>query len=196
MNALIERLDLYLKNNYPQVFTTFNTGATQMYLDYLESIIGLKMPEDFKSFYSHHNGQSEYMSLFNGDSLLDIKNIIREWKAWEEITPKMEEDSLKEYGVIIESSPDLGVKSNWWNKAWIPITWNGCGDSYCIDLDPTEDGNLGQIIRMCHDDASRELVATSFNDWIEKYVEDLEKDNYEFSDSIGVIGLWEKGSFD
>jgi len=75
---------------------------------------------------------------------------------------------------------------------WIPITANGSGDNYCIDLDPTDEGQKGQIIRMWHDDPQRELVSSSFRQWIYDYIADLENNVYEASDDIGWGGVVRK----
>ena len=83
----------------------------------------------------------------------------------------------------------MGIKNDWWNTAWIPITSNGSGDHYWIDLDPDNDGNKGQIIRMLHDHPDRELISPSFRQWITDYTNDLENGLYTTSNDIGWGGV-------
>ena len=84
--------------------------------------------------------------------------------------------------------PDKGIKNDWWNDSWIPITYDGSGNHYCLDLDPTEEGIYGQIIRMWHDDAERTLVANSFKEWIVDYKDKLVSGQMVYSeDYFGII---------
>lgn len=190
MKNILEKLHHIFQNKYPQILDTLNPGADLYRISELEQKIGMTLPDSFKDFYQVHDGQKlTGLSLFDGDYLLSIDEILREWLQWKEVTPKIEADILATYGDKLASEPDLGIRNNWWNPAWIPITSNGCGDNFCIDLDPTEEGTFGQIIRMIHDHPRRELQANSFDSWINQYISDLEADKYYFSDSIGWGGL-------
>jgi len=183
----------WLKGNHPAVISTLNIGALPDDIKKLESLIGTHMPTDFKEFYSIHNGQSfTHLRLFDGDILLSISDIIAEWIQWKDVLPIINENCVKDFGSPAESSPDPGIKNDWWNLLWIPITANGSGDNYCIDLDPTDEGQKGQIIRMWHDDPQRELVSSSFRQWIYDYIADLENNVYEASDDIGWGGVVRK----
>jgi len=172
---------------------TLNNPASQHDLEQLESSIGQELPKDFKEFYSIHNGQKwTHLNLFDGDRLLPLDEILQEWNTWNSVLPDINEVTQKQFGEPVTSTPELGIKNDWWNKSWIPVTSNGCGDNYCIDLDPTNEGTKGQIIRMLHDDANRELIASSFSAWISKYVDDLESGVYETSDDVGWGGIVKK----
>lgn len=190
MEEVWRRIQLEFDKKYPIMNSTLNTGVSESDFFELEKIIGNPLPNEFKEFYRVHNGQQQtHLTLFDGDLLLDTNRIIQEWQNWHAILPEIEQQVLNEFGSRIESSPEKGIKKDWWNRNWIPFTSNGCGDSFCIDLDPDAEGKYGQIIRMWHDDALRELVAESFKDWIEKYILDLQDNKYEFSDSLGWGGL-------
>lgn len=190
MQEIITRLWLWLENNHPQFIETFNSAATNDDFKRLEAIIGLQLPQDFVELYSIFNGQKlTNLSLFSGDALMSIEDIIISYNQLKEVTPVIEDMVLKEYGTESKSEPEEGIRDDWWNKGWIPITSDGCGDCYCIDLNPTAEGQYGQIIRFLHDDAYRELIAVSIKDFLFEYVEDLENWKYEFSDSISWGGL-------
>lgn len=183
----------WLTNNHPEVISTLNTGASPDDIEKLELIIGTSMPDDFKEFYSIHNGQSyTHLRLFDGDILLSTSDIIAEWKQWKDVLPTINEGCIEQFGSPAESSPDRGIKNDWWNLLWIPITANGSGDNYCIDMDPTDEGQKGQIIRMWHDDPQRELVSPSFRQWISNYIRDLENNIYKPSYDIGWGGVIRK----
>lgn len=190
MIEIWQRIENWIKVNHPAVLETLNPGATEQDFIELESVVNSKLPEDFKDFLSIHNGQSwTHLNLFNSDRLLSIEDIIDEWKNWSNVLPELDAQCREQYGVPASSLPEEGIKNDWWNHAWIPITSNGSGDSYCIDLDPTAKGQKGQIIRMWHDVPERELIAPSFSQWISEYVNDLENNLYVPSDDIGWGGI-------
>jgi len=187
------RIKNWLAKNHPVVIATLNAGALPEDIQKLQSVIGTAMPADFKEFYSIHDGQSfTHLKLFDGDILLSISDIILEWTQWKDVIPSINEDCIKQYGSPAESTPDPGIKKDWWNSLWIPITANGSGDNFCIDLDPAIQGQKGQIIRMCHDDARRDLISPSFKQWINEYISDLENGVYEASNDIGWGGVVRK----
>jgi cell wall assembly regulator SMI1 len=81
-----------------------------------------------------------------------------------------------------KGNPEAGIKDDWWNARWIPLTYDGSGNHDCLDLDPAPGGNVGQIIGMWHDDAHRALLAPSFTEWLKAFADDLEAGEYVISE--------------
>ena len=74
------------------------------------------------------------------------------------------------------------------NILWIPITYDGSGNHYCVDMDPAPDGTSGQIITMWHDGGERELMADSFTDWLTRLADEYERGEWVYSeDDWGVV---------
>ncbi|MEO1438716.1 MAG: SMI1/KNR4 family protein [Bacteroidota bacterium] len=183
MPALWERIEIWLQQNAKHLIPALNPPVSQAAIDELEQAIDAKLPTDFVEFLRIHNGQKyDSEGLMNTEELLSAERILDEWKVWK----KLLDDGIFEY----PSSPDKGVKSDWWNPKWIPITYDGHGNHLCLDLDPANGGRYGQIIHMWHDSAERECIAFSFKEWINTYVTDLEKGNYIYSE--GWAGLIHK----
>ncbi len=137
----------------------------------LETRLNVTLPEDFVDFYRVHNGQDEMAdNLIYGQELLSMRRIIAEWKIWKELLDKGK--------LADKANSDKGVKNEWWNPKWVPFTYDGAGNHYCLDLDPSEDGKVGQVIYLIHDDPKREVIAGSFIDFIKKYIGDLESGKY------------------
>ena len=67
------------------------------------------------------------------------------------------------------------------------MTYNGGGDHHCLDLAPAPGGDVGQIIRMWHDDVARCVEARSFRAWLEAYADELEHGHYSYSDDYGGL---------
>ncbi|CAH9017560.1 hypothetical protein NURINAE_00437 [Candidatus Nitrosacidococcus sp. I8] len=147
-------------------------------------MLGAQLPDDFIVFYKIHNGQiSEGPSFIDCEEWLSFEGIEYQWKVWKEL---LDGGAFSEGD--FKSSPDIEVKNDWWHPCWIPITYDGSGNHYCLDLVPTKEGNHGQIIRMWHDDDIRPLIASSFTAWIEDYKNKLIRGQLIYSeDYFGII---------
>lgn len=175
------KIENWLQNNANGIFDSLNEGAEEGDFEELEDLINKRLPDEFKAFYSIHNGQNyDDGGLIDTEELLSTQRIMEEWQVWKD---------LQEKGVFDEqvSEADDGIKEKWWHPAWIPLTYDGSGNHYCLDLSPDEGGTKGQIIRIWHDGPERELIASSFTEWIKGYAECLEKDEYVFSDEWGGV---------
>ena len=106
--------------------------------------------------------------------------MIDEWEIWKGV---MEDEE----GALDNQYSSVGVKNNWWNPLWIPITYDGAGNHYCLDLDPAPEGNYGQIIRMWHDNPERTIEANSFKDWVANYATQLKNGQLIYSIEYGGI---------
>jgi cell wall assembly regulator SMI1 len=172
MEEYWNRIKKWLEQNDSGRLKLLQKGADSTEINLLESTIGVKLPEDFVLFYSIHNGQTPYSKgIIIGEELLSTERILDEWNIWKALIDSNEFTD-------INGTPDAGIKNDWYNKSWIPITCDGAGNHYCLDLDPAGNGVYGQIIRVWHDDGTRTLEADSFRKWISYFVEDLEDGRY------------------
>lgn len=151
---------------------TFNPAAGEHEIFDAEAKLKVKLPDDFVEFYMIHNGQDEMSdNIIYGEEFLSLNRIIAEWKIWKQLFDSKKFEKLN-------SNPDKGVKNYWWNPLWIPFTYDGSGNYYCIDLDPDTNGIYGQVIRVLYDSPKRSIVANSFSNFIENYTNDLKNENY------------------
>ncbi|MEW6282217.1 MAG: WGR domain-containing protein [Candidatus Eremiobacterota bacterium] len=168
VRRLWDRAEKCLKAHHRKHYAALNKGATEAQIAKLEKEIGAALPDDFKASLRIHNGQdSDGPWVLRGWELLSCARIADEWGVWNDLYPDDFEDC--------EGEPDSPrVKNHWWHPRWIPITYNGGGDHHCLDLDPTPQGQVGQVIQMWHDDSPRTLEGSSFRDWFSRFVDDLE----------------------
>lgn len=164
-----------------------NAGASEADFAELEQTLGYALPEEFKELYRVANGEADDIyGVFAGEEWLSIERIIDEYNIWQELYQNgtFQEDDGTPYGC----EPEAGIKPDfWWNPKWIPLTADGSGNSKMIDLDPAEQGRVGQIIQMWHDDAAREKEAASLREFLQNYVRDLEAGLYVLDADYGVI---------
>jgi len=175
------KIENWLKINAAPVYESLNEGASDEDFEELEDLINKKLTENFKAFYRIHNGQTPMSEgLIDGEELLCISRIMEEWEVWKELDDRgVFDDSVSE--------ADKGVREDWWNPFWIPITYDGSGNHYCLDLSPDEGGKKGQIIRIWHDSAERELIASSLEEWMNDYADGLEEGSFVYSDEFGGV---------
>jgi cell wall assembly regulator SMI1 len=181
MEDIWQRIDTWLETHAPQVFQTLQPGASEAQILAAETALGVQFPEDVRRSYGLHNGQQDYTyGLCEGREFLSLERIQQEWQVWK---------SLLDGGDFEGSSGDseAGIRSDWWNPQWIPLTYDGAGNHDCLDLDPADGGSRGQIIAFWHDASDRTLVAPSFRTWWERYAEDLEAGLLVFSEEYGGI---------
>ncbi len=186
MTEIWKSIELKLTEIAPDILDNLNDGVTDGEVENLEKIINAKLPTDFTAFYKIHNGQTTGSAgLIECEELLSFERILDEWQIWKDL---LDSKNFEDNNGAFTSTPDTGIKNNWWNALWIPITYDGSGNHYCLDLDPTNQGNYGQIIRMWHDNAQRSWVANSFNEWITVYNDKLVGGQLVYSeDYFGII---------
>lgn len=186
METYWNRIKAVLEKIAPQLPGELNPGIDEKEIKALETGIGTQLPEDVIAFYKVHNGQStESAGLMNGEELLSAERIYDEWLVWKDL---LDNKDFEGKDGPYRSDPESGIKNDWWNPMWIPITYNGSGDHICIDLDPAEGGKKGQIIMMWHDDPQRTLEAGSFKEWIGRYVDLLESGQMVYDeDYFGIF---------
>lgn len=185
MKAKWEKIELWLQENAPEIYKSLNDGIGKTELAQLEYVLKSELPDDFVDFYLVHDGQEPDADwLLDGEEFLSARRMLEEYKIWLDL---FKNGDFKENGVAYKSTPDKGIKDDWWNPKWIPFTYNGSGDHLCIDLDPAEGGTYGQIIRMWHDDPERSLEANSLKEWIDRFAIGLENGQYVYSDEYGGV---------
>ena len=180
MNKEFERFKQWLSLNYSDGLIDLNPPATDYEIEELTKILGVELPNDFLDVLRTHNGQKgESAWLFDSQEFLSTHRIIEEFNTWKNLLNTQLQGK--------SSTPDEGVKNDWWNTNWIPFTSDGCGDHYCLDLSPTNTGTKGQIITLWYESGEREIVAPSFSLWFEEYVEQLYSGELIYSEEYNSI---------
>jgi cell wall assembly regulator SMI1 len=178
-----QRIEKWLAANAPEVLQHVQPGTTEEQLLATEDILGVRFPEDMRASYLLHDGCSNTIGFIHGLDFLSLEAILFQWHVWKDL---LDSDTFEG----IDSEPDEGVRSDWWNARWIPLTYNDMGDHYCLDLDPAPGGTQGQIITMWHDMPERTLIAKSFEDWFRQFAEALEAGEYTTSEEYdGLVRI-------
>ena len=184
METIWNRIETWLAIHAPEILDSLQPGATTQAINKAEAFLASKLPEDVKASYRLHNGQSESgHGLIDAWEFLSLERMRDEWQIWKDLLDAGEFDGTK-------SAPVGSIQSDWWNPNRIPLTYSGSGDHHCLDLDPAPGGQVGQIIIMWHDGEHREVIASSFKDWLRQFATDLEGGKYIFSkEACGLVAV-------
>jgi cell wall assembly regulator SMI1 len=186
MQAIWNAIETKLAEIAPAILQQLQPAATDAELRRLQHLIGAELPADFLAFYKVHNGQQpDSAGLIECEELLSLERIEDEWMVWKDL---LDGGHFEGEPGPVTSEPEAGIRNDWWNARWIPVTYDGSGNHYCLDLDPAEGGSYGQVIRMWHDSPERSLAAASFREWITAYKDQLEAGALVYSeDYFGIL---------
>lgn len=162
-----------LKDSLPELGNSLNAPASNEKIQLVEHTIGKTLPEDLKTFYRIHDGESGGIGLFFGLSFLSLDEAIADWKTWEEIA-----DDISTLDTDIISIPTNFIKENYANRFYFPISTDYSGNHIGIDLDPDEKGTFGQVINFGRDENIRYVIAFNITDFLQFILFQLKKGNY------------------
>lgn len=175
MQDIWKRIESWLEVNTPEIHSDLLPGATEEEIRSAEKFMDIEFPVDVKTSYQIHNGQLGNSSPFMGEwQLYSLTDMMSTWKMLKNLFDSGKFD--------VEGTPIGPVRAEWWNPKWIPVADNRTGDLHCLDLDPAPGGELGQIITFWHMDEQRERLANNFQEWLQRYAEDLENGKYTVED--------------
>lgn len=163
----------WLDTNNPAVANDFRKpldGQEGKKLVDIEKEGGFEIPEPLKFFVSLHHGQKDgdTSGLIFGSQLLGENEIYNEWNVWLNLL-----DLNEQFGPDMSSFPENAIKPTYANKLWIPLATDGSGNYIGMDLDPGEEGNVGQVITYGRDEDEKKLVADSLAEFLELFARQL-----------------------
>jgi len=181
-----KRIVEWLQLNSPSTLEYFQTPASIEQIDTAASQLGLKLPDELIAFYQIING-AESSGIFPshddwdymGFSPISLEQVVQDWNMLKESLEMGDFVGLK-----AESSE--GIANDWWNIGWIPFASNGGGDYYCIDIVPTNNGTVGQIISHSHESGIRKNLAISLGDYLSDLADLLENNEHIYDDEYGI----------
>ncbi|WP_201535286.1 SMI1/KNR4 family protein [Psychrobacter ciconiae] len=167
MEQIIKKIDDLIEEKIPKFKNTFYPPATDAEFESLEDAVGAKLPNEFKTLYKWHNGQSwsPYIPFHvaTQERLMPIAEMI-DW--YKELSGQLE------WGDIDEDV---------WKKSWLPFTDDGTGNSTCIDLSKD---NFGQIIYQDHEGDETHITFNSMSEWLEDLLNKMRVFDYSTWDYL------------
>jgi cell wall assembly regulator SMI1 len=182
-------LEGWLRENTPWINDSLHPPATESELQAFESLIGTRLPEDFRESFLIHNGQKlgrssledKMCNFFYEQYHYGIDWIVRNWETCRKIILP---------GVIgIERCEVVGpIKPVMRCEKLIEIT-SGSTHTYYLDLDPAPGGTFGQVVLYIHEEVKAVHRAASFRDWLLKLAVQYQLGVYTYDHADGIVTI-------
>jgi cell wall assembly regulator SMI1 len=192
MKATWDRIHVWLGEHAPQVLAGLRPGAGEEQIRAAENALGVALPEDVRTAYRVHDGEgaegtAPSPGVLFGRPWLSLDAVVKDWRTMQGLL-----DRKAFPDTPANAATDGPVRADWWNPCWLPVADAGMG-VFCIDLAPSANGRVGQIITVWNDGA-RGFLASSFADWLDDLASELEAG--EFTTSPDYSGLVRVGELD
>lgn len=181
---------LALEAYAPKILESLNPPASDDELDAFEKRLGIPLPENFRTLYRTFNGQKFGVLFSDGEclhrflSLEEIEMVKHQYinklithygTNWQNLT-------LPKQNVIFGDK----IKNRLYHNAWLPIAMSEeDADNwdemclFCLDLDPNDEGVVGQPIGVYFDELPEYYQVLSGHDelqwWFYEIIERLQK---------------------
>ena len=126
----------------------------------LEALISWDIPVDFRAFYTLKDGATNFIESDETD-ILSIEAIEKAWKSLETQRKAGAFNSKK------ITRTEANIQPKFWHQLWLPFARNKKGDWLYMDLQPTQSGKFGQVIRMNLNHGGHTVIASSFLEWLD-----------------------------
>ncbi|MBN3923028.1 SMI1/KNR4 family protein [Nostoc sp. NMS4] len=175
MKEILTRIETWFKKHLPEMLDTLNTAATDEEILELENQIQIELPSSFKELYKWHNGQVSraYPGIFYGLEFLSLSEIYRNWQVWAELV----DEGINKH-ILGQSYTPKKVKEIYASKKWIPFAFDWGGNHLGIDLDPHNQGTVGQVINFGRDEDIKFVFADDLGTFLNWFITQLESGNY------------------
>ncbi|MCX5741443.1 MAG: SMI1/KNR4 family protein [Proteobacteria bacterium] len=167
------RVEAWLAREHPAGAQILAPGASAAQLEQLVVDFGSALPADLRASLATHNGHAPgfqfdwfvHSCAFDCGGgpfkLLSIDEMLDEWRLRDHALTLSRDENAALAG------PAVGVRPVYWNRAgWLSLALGDDGDCFVVDLDPADDGTLGQVFAWYKADGAACVVAPSVEAWL------------------------------
>ncbi|CAN3367167.1 cell wall assembly regulator Smi1p [Diutina catenulata] len=214
VDSLWDRIEKWMEDEYPELEDCLEDGVTTADLNEFENDLGCgSLPTEFRQFYKRHDGQmrgGKPTGVLMGLTLMDLESIHEEHAVWCKVADRLEkqqffarkqasEGTSKSAGEAAphftsnqRSVPTNAIKPVYYYRGWVPLFKDYYGNQVALDLAPGPSGTWGQMILFGRDFDTKLVVASSFQEFIFMFVQDLENGNFrvdsnEIREELGFL---------
>ncbi|MDH5324763.1 MAG: SMI1/KNR4 family protein [Gammaproteobacteria bacterium] len=169
IESLWQRLESWATGHAPELLDDLQGPASEIELQELEKRLQLALPEDLKNSLRIHNGEDDGWParvFYEYGAYLPVPAIYSLWKRCLPLSEKRELDE--------EEAQNPRIQPVLFSKAWIPFMDLNGDRFWAVDLDPGKNGVRGQIIAVDWECDKFLVIADSFLDFFQTYVNTLE----------------------
>jgi cell wall assembly regulator SMI1 len=179
MSSLIA-LEEWLGNNLPEVLSDLNPGVTEDELRAFAAAINAPLPAEYVALYRWHNGQKMeiHTGPWYGLIFIPLTRVLSEWQSWVDVLRQSKPETLASLNSGNSSVPPRFVRCLYASDRWIPFAYDWAGNYLGIDLDPDEDGTIGQVINFGRDEERKIAIAPNIEEFVAWMVSELKSGNF------------------
>ncbi|PPQ67640.1 hypothetical protein CVT25_012668 [Psilocybe cyanescens] len=179
------RIRSWLNREYPELGDTLNYGILPQELAQIEIQFGFTLPSVVRESYSCVDGQEAESAagcsegLFFGLTLLPLESVLEEWRFWREVDNDPSTGANDALRRSMQSIPPEWIRREYSQRGWIPLIADKAGNYLGVDLNPGEQGQVGQVIVFGRDFDTKVVLwngdgPTGWAKWLAAFVEELE----------------------
>lgn len=163
------RIEAWLAGEAPELLGALHGPVASEGWRTFEQTTALTLPAEARASFAVHDGQDkDAPPVFGSWWLLSLEISTQVWSE------------LRQTQVVLDrADPAIetagAVRKRYWNPRWIPVLYDGAGNFLCLDLDPAPGGRRGQIVWFQKGKRRREVVAPSWEAWLTRFADDLER---------------------
>jgi len=159
LQELVDRLEMWIRNNHPELRVELKRGIPARRLPELEEESGADLMPEYRLLLQWRNGQrpNATQDFCLAGKLLGEEGIHDLWSVWMDM----------EYNGQLPTA-------DWFHPSWIPMVAGDDGTYVCIDSAGAFDGVPGQIIEFSMTSPRRRILASSLQAWLSLHLSALE----------------------
>lgn len=204
INALANNLLTVCETKAPGSLDIYNPGASLDQIAAFETHINSKLPWEYRFLLMSINGNTGF-SQISGYAFDPIERVTESWNVISDarFNSSQSPRAAGRYGDDYSDDDSYGyseddqdiqynspaIQAVLDNKKWIPIFSDGAGNHLCIDMDPTDQGDPGQIISYEHDSGFRDVIYPGITDLLEDFIKKAERNELIFDRNTGWHGI-------
>jgi cell wall assembly regulator SMI1 len=143
-------------------------GATCELIQRVEAELGTPLPDSTLAVYLVRNGLGTSAPSGARAQVSELLSLDAAMDRWRELTTLLHQGHFAHLTVELTQG---AVRADWWNQRWLPISDDGAGNHFCIDLAPPEGGVPGQVILFRGDDDIRSVVAPTLTAYLLQHID-------------------------
>lgn len=167
METLIKKLFSLISKQTNLDPLPFNKGCSPSEIKQFEDSLKVALPDDYKTFLEHCNGQSDSSLTFPPDQLvfLSTEEIVC---LWNELNQHQDDQFFDQFEF------DKKIRSVLYHPRRIPIAYNESGGAHLfLDYIPGPNGKTGQVIFNTNE-VDSVVIEDNFHDLVGTYLQLLE----------------------
>lgn len=175
-----KRLKQWSEENLPQNVGGDAPPASERQLRQFEKAIGAALPDDVRESYRVYNGQCGGPGIVYGLAVESLPNcLIHYWTHWVDgYERNVKDGSAASFDESCSSFPHDFVRAVYFDREWIPLTYDSGGNHIGVDLNPGPKGTHGQVIVFGRDDEFHTVLALSWGQFLTDLADELEAGNF------------------